>query len=77
VLEQDDAVDVRHLLYELCVDLGFCLPPDKAEALIEAPPADVDPFTDAVFVAEGLDPLIADQRVRRQVRMRVARAFGA
>jgi hypothetical protein len=70
-------VNVRPLLDELCVDLGFCLPPDKAAARIQAPPTDVESFTDAVFVAEGLDPMMADKRVRRQVRERVARAFGA
>ncbi|MFD7702901.1 hypothetical protein [Streptomyces caelestis] len=47
---------IRELLHELCVDLGFCLPPHEQRRLREAPPADADGFTDAVFTAEGLDP---------------------
>jgi hypothetical protein len=68
--------NVESLLDELCVDLGFCLPPDARVRLQDAPPRDVDAFTDAVFVAEGLDPRL-DKRLRRQVRERVVRHFGA
>ena len=47
---------VRALLYELCVDLGFCLPPAGQQRLESNPPADVDEFTEAVFREEGMDP---------------------
>ncbi|MDT0545923.1 MULTISPECIES: hypothetical protein [Streptomyces] len=57
---------VHELLYELCVDLGFCLPPHEQRRLREAPPADADEFTDAVFRAEGLDP--AESGLRPRVR---------
>ena len=53
-------MDVDHLLYELCVDLGFCLPPEVRESMRTSPPDGVDSFTDAVFVAEGLDPTATD-----------------
>lgn len=46
---------VEALLYELCVDLGFCLPPDAYEALVDNPPGDALAFARAVFAAEGLD----------------------
>jgi len=67
---------IELLLEELCVDLGFCLPPDAQMRLIHEPPADVDEFTDAVIRAEGLDPH-ADipTHLRRDVRQRVARCF--
>jgi hypothetical protein len=68
--------NVAWLLDELCVDLGFCLPPDARGRLQDSPPRDVDAFTNAVFVAEGLDPRL-DTRLRRQVRERVVRHFGA
>ncbi len=68
--------NVASLLAELCVDLGFCLPPEEYDRLRDAPPRAVDAFTDAVFVAEGLDPRL-DTRLRRQVRERVVRHFGA
>ncbi len=67
---------VESLLDELCVDLGFCLPPDERVRLQDSPPHDVDAFTDAVFVAEGLDPR-GDKTLRRQVRERAAHHFGA
>jgi hypothetical protein len=67
---------VEALLYELCVVLGFCLPPDEQARLRESPPTDVDTFTDTVIRAEGLDPH-ADTplHMRRDIRSRVAEHF--
>jgi hypothetical protein len=67
-------VDVRNLLYELCTQLGYCLPPDDKSRLIESPPSDIDQFTDAVLAAEGFDPAV-EKRRRREVRAMVARHF--
>jgi hypothetical protein len=66
----------KALLYELCVDLGFCLPAAGQERLVNDPPADIDGFTDAIFREEGMDPA-ADRnvRLREQVRDRVAKHF--
>lgn len=63
------------LLTELCTRLGFCLPPEIRQSLASNPPVDVATFTDAVFVAEGLDPLTADRHLYRQVLAMVATAF--
>lgn len=63
---------VEGLLGELCVRLGFCLPPDDWDRLAADPPQDAGAFTDAVFRAEGLDPETADLRLWRQVRDLVA-----
>ncbi|MEE6259379.1 hypothetical protein [Plantactinospora sonchi] len=63
----DQDSDVERLLYELCVGLGFCLPPDDIRRLRESPPADVDSFTDAVFEAEGMGDM-SHTDLRRQVR---------
>ncbi|WP_144128278.1 hypothetical protein [Catellatospora sichuanensis] len=61
--------DVQRLLNELCIKLGFCLPPDDIRRLCESPPGDVDTFTDAVFEAEGMgDMAYVDKYLRRQVR---------
>jgi hypothetical protein len=68
-------VEVGWLLEELCVDLGFCLAPADQAQIRAAPPPDVDAFTDAVMVAEGLDPQ-HHESLRWQVRERVARHFG-
>lgn len=65
---------IEVLLTELCVDLGFCLPPDAVARLKSDPPPDTDEFADAVIRAEGLDPY-ADipLRLRRDIRDRVAK----
>ena len=68
------ASEVEHLLRKLCIDLGFCLSPRTVLRFQQTPPTDVDSFTDAVFVAEELDPF-ADQRLREQVRAIVSDAF--
>lgn len=65
---------VEPLLYELCVKLGFCLPPADQRRLERAPPVEVDDFADAVFVAEGMDPL-AHPRLRKQVCECIAAHF--
>ncbi len=70
--QRDVRADVRELLHELCVDLGFCLPQDDMRRLQEAPPTDADSFTDAVFEAEGMDPAEHDG-LREQVRDVVGR----
>lgn len=43
-------------LYELCVKLGYCIPPADQEAILADPPSDAEGFVDAVLIAEGLDP---------------------
>lgn len=43
--------EAHKLLYDLCVRLGFCLPPQEQRRLKENPPPDVRSFNDAVFVA--------------------------
>jgi hypothetical protein len=67
--------EVDRLLGELCVRLGFCLPPDDQERLRADPPSDADTFTDAVLLAERMDPVLADASLRRSVRARVIDAF--
>ncbi len=66
---------LRRLLDKLCVELGFCLPPEGQQRLVENPPADVLSFTDAVFIEEGLDPSTADRHLYRQVRDLIADSF--
>jgi len=65
---------VQGLLGELCVTLGFCLPPPEIERLMADPPQDSDEFTEAVPVAEGYGTPSQD-RVVDQARELVAEAF--
>ena len=46
---------IDDLLYELCVDLGFCLQADAAERFYEDTPTDPASFARAVFEADGVD----------------------
>lgn len=64
--------DVEQLLADLCISLGFCLPPAEIRHLCEAPPETVDSFTDAVFEAEGMGDMSYTD-LRHQVREVVAR----
>jgi hypothetical protein len=63
------------VLSVLCTKLGFCLAPEVEARLAEAPPPDVHHFTEAVFIAEGLDLSTADRKLYRQVKAIVANAF--
>lgn len=50
-----DKAKVPGLLYELCVDLGYCLPFPVHAQIEDEPPQTIDAFTDAVFIGEGMD----------------------
>ncbi|QFG20907.1 hypothetical protein [Actinomadura sp. WMMB 499] len=65
---------VGDLLYDLCVDLGFCLPPAVQEELRASPPTDVDAFTETVFRLEGVDAT-PHGPLWHQARELVAQAF--
>jgi hypothetical protein len=69
-------VDVDKLLNDLCVVYGYCLPPDDQQRIIADPPHTIDSFTDAVILAEGLDPVLMGTARRRELRRMVAAAFG-
>jgi hypothetical protein len=60
-------MEVLWLLDKLCVDAGFCLSPEEKAKLQASLPADPTAFTDAVFLAEGLKPELAERRLYRGV----------
>src|SRR5436190_21244202 len=64
----------KALLYELCVRLGFCLPPADQRRLEREPPVEVETFADAVYAAEGADPH-AHPHIRKQVCECIAAHF--
>jgi hypothetical protein len=71
--------DVDSLLADLCVTLGFCLPPGARNRLRNSPPRTVDRFTDVVFEYEGLDPTSVQhaKRLRPEVQAMVSKYFEA
>lgn len=66
--------EVQGLLSQLCVRLGFCLPPLEIERLAMSPPENSDDFTEAVLVAEGYGVATSDP-LFHQARELVAEAF--
>ncbi|MEV4481790.1 hypothetical protein [Micromonospora coxensis] len=60
--------DVQRLLDELCIKLGFCLPPEESLRFRESPPRYPDSFTDAVVEAERMSNT-SSRDLRRQVRV--------
>ena len=64
------------LLYDLCVDLGFCLPPLDHAWICASEYWEADAFTQEVFRVEGMDP---DEylTLTRQVRERFTDVFGS
>lgn len=70
-------------LYVLCVDLGYCIPPDAAETILDAQPGDAEAFVDAVLSAELLadgtprgsfDVLLLKSDTQRACSTRASRA---
>ena len=45
---------VGHLLDDLCVTLGYCLPPNEQERIINDPPKNPRQFSEEVMEVEGV-----------------------
>jgi hypothetical protein len=58
---------ISALLDRLCVEFGFCLPPDDVQRLVAEPPVDPQQFLDEVIRREGLDPVFYDWHFYRQM----------
>lgn len=65
---------IQGLLDTLCVELGFCIPPEDRDAIVADPPMDAGRFAERVFRAEGMEPR-DDRRLYAQVRERAARVL--
>lgn len=63
------------VLSRLCIDLGFCLPFDRENEILNNPPDSVDKFAEAVIRAEGLNHEHIERGLYREVRDVIAEAF--
>jgi hypothetical protein len=76
-LKQGSSLEERlsHLLYELCVDWGFCIPPADAQRIASTKSLTADQFAYAVLTAEGS---VAEYEARwfEQIRQRFVGRFG-
>jgi hypothetical protein len=66
---------LSHLLYELCVDWGFCIPPADRQRIASTKSLTADQFAHAVLTAAGF---IAKHENRwfQQIRQRFVDKFG-
>lgn len=69
------AIETGELLEDLCLHLGFCLPPAAHAQLMRETPGDAASFTDVVIQAEGLELQMVDKHLYRSVHDMVAAAF--
>jgi hypothetical protein len=67
------AVDLEWLLRKLCVDLGFCLPPQEQQRLLNLTFNDADVLTREVLISEGVDPQYCDRQLYSTILERVQR----
>ena len=76
-LKQGSSLEDRlsHLLYELCVDWGFCIPPADTQRIASMKTLTADQFACAVLTAEGF---VAEYETRwfEQIRQRFVDRFG-
>ncbi len=70
-LSEDQA---EALLCDLCVILGFCIPPSDGDRIKSNPPTDIEEFIDAVYEAEGTDEK-TNERCRPLMREIVTEHF--
>jgi hypothetical protein len=63
------------LLSNLCIRWGWCIPPDAAQKLVDFPPGTAHEFTDAIVIAEGLDPATTDRHSYRKLYTIVNAAY--
>jgi hypothetical protein len=69
------ASEIGWLLDELCVELGFCLPPKEMQRMISSQSCEADQFTQEVFRAENMNPN-EHRHLMRQVRRKFTDRFG-
>lgn len=66
----------HYLLHELCVDLGFCLPPDDWERIARLKQISANEFAAEVLRAESMNPEY-EQKWVREISERFVSHFGA
>jgi len=64
----------NQLLNDLCVKLGFCLPMEGRNRILDDPPEYLDEFVDLIYEFEGLNPETADLHVKRMIRDMIIKA---
>jgi len=67
-----NATRVNSLLSQICVERGWCLPPNEEERVRRAIPNGVDAVADTIIRAElQIDPIMCDTETRRWLTAKV------
>ena len=66
-----NAKPLNVLMDRVCVDLGFCLPHSEIARIDSGPNLSPQDLADEIFRSEGLDPLVAETQLWRDVFWRV------
>jgi hypothetical protein len=66
---------IEHLLNDLCIDLGFCIPPEDIKRITEAGSWEADNFACQVLIAEGMNPEY-EKQWRSRIRNKFVEKFG-
>lgn len=66
---------IEYLLNDLCVDWGFCIPPDDQRRIIEARSWEADDFSCQVLNAERMNPEY-EKQWRKKIRSRFIEYLG-
>lgn len=61
--------EIRYLLYDVCVNWGFCIPPVEADRISFLKSLTADQFANDIIIAEGMNPEIEDQWVKKFKRI--------
>lgn len=69
-------IEMRKYLNDICVDLGFCLPPKEIDELISRNEYEVNQFVKEIFAIENMDPNF-ELQLFRQVKKMFTDRFGA
>lgn len=67
--------ELEYLLYDLCVQWGFCIPPESADRICKMTRLTATIFAASVIEAEGLNPQYEHKYVRRIV-LKLRERFG-
>lgn len=57
--------EVEYLLYDLCVEWGFCIPPEDAKRIAQSANLNAEDFACQVLEAEGMNPEYEKQWKRK------------
>lgn len=68
--------EIRAFLDEICVELGFCLPPEEIENLMSKKTYEANEFVREIFLAEEMNPEL-ELKLFRQVKRRFTDRFGS